>query len=131
MGYQHKAPTTFYQPNIDSKPKRHYIGNGLKFEDWLARKRQNMNVSKVLDSEEEKQKVAELRSIMAQEKFKQWLDGKIKKRKESQLTERQTYEQQNSSLVESDRMPFETWLEQKKEQDRTLRKLRRQIRQDE
>lgn len=28
-------------------------------------------------------------------------------------------------------MPFETWLEQKKEQDRTLRKLRRQIRQDE
>ena len=50
----------------------------------MARKRQNMNVSKVLDSEEEKQKVAELRSIMAQEKFKQWLDGKIKKRKESQ-----------------------------------------------
>lgn len=43
-----------------------------------------MNVSKVLDSEEEKQKVAELRSVMAQEKFKQWLDGKIKKRKESQ-----------------------------------------------
>lgn len=28
-------------------------------------------------------------------------------------------------------MPFETWLEQKKEQDRALRKLRRQIRQDE
>ena len=28
-------------------------------------------------------------------------------------------------------MPFETWLEHKKEQDRTLRKLRRQIRQEE
>jgi hypothetical protein len=51
---------------------------------------------------------------MAQQKFKEWLDKKVKKRKESVLTEQEKYEEQK--INESDngkKLSFEQWKEQK------------------
>lgn len=65
---------------------------------------------------------------MAQEKFKEWLDSKITKRKESSLTDKEKYEQQQDTTADTQKLSFEQWMEQKRTQDRNLKKLMRKLR---
>jgi len=65
---------------------------------------------------------------MAQEKFKEWLNNKIQKRKESELTDKEKYEKQNDTKSETQKISFDQWMAQKKAQDRNLKKLMKKLR---
>ena len=64
---------------------------------------------------------------MAQQKFRDWLDSKIQKRKESTLSDQEKFEKSEAKQSNSQRLSFEQWMENKRNQDRNIRKLVRKL----
>ena len=147
VSFVNSRPSTgFYQPSVPTKVKK-YNGSGIKFDvkqkswikllifdlffkDWLEKKRSRAP-SKPFDNEEEKRKAAELREIMAQEKFREWLNSKIQKRKESTLSDQEKFEKAEAKNSDTQRLSFEQWMENKRNQDRNIRKLVRKLKNSE
>ena len=80
------------QHTIHQPKRRVYSGSGKSFDEWL-RTKQTAPRNDETEKEAEKRKADELRQMMAQEKFKQWLDTKIEKRKEETRSDQEQYEE--------------------------------------
>merc|ERR1711935_871172 len=72
------------------------------------------------DKDAEKRKANELRQLMAQEKFKEWLADKVQKQREETRTEEEQYASKNHG---NDGLSFNQWLQTKQKNERALKRL--------
>ncbi|CAG5077457.1 Oidioi.mRNA.OKI2018_I69.PAR.g8721.t1.cds [Oikopleura dioica] len=129
---QNSRPTPIYSEV--HKPRK-YDGNGIAFEEWLARKQneqRSSNPNHQESQEETKKKNDEMRQMMAEEKFKEWLNKKLEQRQKATAQEnKDRYEAHKRNTTSENQLSFDAWLEKKNDQQKQLQRVLRQIKREE
>jgi len=116
------------QETVHRPKPRVYQGNGVSFEEWIKSKKLPPKQTDETEKEAEKRKANELRALMAEEKFKEWLAEKVRKQREETRTEEQQFQQDQKKETG---VTFDQWLTNKQKNERTLRRLIKKMRKDE